>query len=703
LHVLRALESNAPNADARLALFESVVAAESAGECAQLVVDYVYRQGRTRRVACAASPDFAGPLVGVAGRGISQSRIASVTIDLESRDYAMLRTLERQVPRTVQVRALSDVFTDGRCIAVSMTAGSGREPAALLLTSVERNTDEELGWAAAVLGHELVRFRQAAEVAQARRVVDRERSFTMRLLTAFPDPVLVTDLECRLVFANPRAEHYLATEERESEGRRRAVALNNMLFSAALSSSVIDDTGAVRRELPLVDPTDGSDRLFELLSTPVATPKGPGIVSVLRNVTDLQLAAQESAENYRKLRIAEAEVRGERDRLDLIIDSVGAPILVTDPDGALVLMNAPAERIFMARPGAAAEEVQRVRANHAHFSSHVSSVFFDSGMRVRGELGLVDPQAGTPTPVEAVSGKVLSEHGEAAAVVSILHDLREAKEKQQLYEKLKLASEHLEQKVRDATAELVRQNELLRRQHIELEQASHLKSQFLATMSHEFRTPLNAILGYTSMLVEQVSGELNPAQAKSLARVDSNAHHLLAIINDILDISRIEAGSMPTHVETFVLHELIAEVLAEVEPLIARSPAVVNTRIATRLPKMETDRPKVKQILVNLLSNALKFTPQGSITVSCTTVATRRIEIAVADTGIGIAAGDLESIFQDFQQADSSPTRQYGGAGLGLAICRRLATILGGQVTVVSHLGRGSTFTLALPTRLGVG
>src|SRR6185312_16178268 len=169
----------------------------------------------------------------------------------------------------------------------------------------------------------------------------------------------------------------------------------------------------------------------------------------------------------------------------------------------------------------------------------------------------------------------------------------------------------LELKVREATAELVRQNELLRRSHIELEQASTLKSQFLANMPHEFRTPLNAILGYTSMLLKGVSGELAPPQRRNLERIDSNSQHLLSIINDILDISRIEAGKMPLTLSDFPIPDLVREVLAEVEPLIARSHLTVTTELAEDLPPLRSDRQKVKQIVINLLTNALKFTAQG--------------------------------------------------------------------------------------------
>ncbi|HWM78450.1 MAG TPA: ATP-binding protein, partial [Methylomirabilota bacterium] len=382
--------------------------------------------------------------------------------------------------------------------------------------------------------------------------------------------------------------------------------------------------------------------------------------------------------------------------------SVADPILVTDPNANIVMMNAPAERLFTADPGAGAEARRTVQANDAHFSSFVSNLFFEPGaMRRSGSIGLVDPRTGAPLPVEAISGKIVSEHGEVTAIVTILHDRTEELERARLYEQLKRASSELEQKVREATAELTRQNELLRRSHFEIEQASAAKSQFLANMSHEFRTPLNAILGYTSLLLQGISGELGPQQERNLTRVDSNARHLLAIINDILDISRIEAGKMPLHMSTFPISELIREVIAELEPLIHRSRLSVRVEAGRKLPALGSDRAKVKQIVLNLVSNAIKFTPTGTVIVSVRQdAATSEVSISVSDTGIGIKSEDQERVFEDFRQADNSPAREYGGAGLGLAICRRLAQMLEGRLGLASAVGQGSTFTLTLPRRL---
>jgi signal transduction histidine kinase len=220
-------------------------------------------------------------------------------------------------------------------------------------------------------------------------------------------------------------------------------------------------------------------------------------------------------------------------------------------------------------------------------------------------------------------------------------------------------------------------------------------------MSHEFRTPLNAILGYTHMTLQGVAGELSTAQKRNLTRIDSNARHLLGLINDILDITRIEAGRMPLTVTSFALDVLVQEVLSEMEPIIARRPQLeVDVRIPRTVPRLKTDRQKVKQIVLNLLSNSLKFTEEGGIYIRASYESRSRIvSVTVRDTGIGIAAENQAHVFEDFRQLDSSPSRGHGGTGLGLSICRRLAQMLDGGITLESHMGSGSTFTLRIPVK----
>ncbi|HUF92127.1 MAG TPA: histidine kinase dimerization/phospho-acceptor domain-containing protein, partial [Candidatus Limnocylindria bacterium] len=527
-------------------------------DCAQRALDWLARVAGVARALCLVVPvGESTQLVPVASVGIPAGRVRRFRLNVEERDHPLVRAMLGSDP----VRFAAG---DGRAgerpatplgetsvIALPLLGlDAGQDlPAGLVLLSDSGNSAAAAArWVAHVLGPRLAALRTSHGVADTERRLRQERSLLHSIINAVTDPILLTDTDGRILIANARAEALLASGEAESEGRRRAVALNNMLFSAALSRKAIEETEPWRHELLLVDPADGSDLLFELLSTITIDPReGTGVVSILRNVTDLRRATEEIETNYRKLRMAEADARAERDRLDLVIDSVADPILVTDPNGAIVMMNAPAERLFTADRDDGRGEVQRaVQANDAHFSSFISNLFFEGdSLRRSGRINLVDPPTGAVLPVEAISGKIVSEHGEVTALVTILHDRTEELERARLFEQLKLAAGEMEQKVREATAELVRQNELLRRSHIEIEQASALKSQFLANMSHEFRTPLNAIMGYTSMLLKGVAGELTVPQRRQMARVDSNAHHLLSIINDILDISRIEAGKMP--------------------------------------------------------------------------------------------------------------------------------------------------------------
>jgi PAS domain S-box-containing protein len=690
---------------ARLALVDSLLAEQDVRPCAVLTLRWLARHAGIERGLCAVVETETARLVGLTGLGLSLASVDAFSLELNDRMHPLVVALAASEPVSFpgsgSRQPLDTPLGTEPFVAVPL-AGPGESgdigPGLLLLAGMDPAFEEDTRWAAEVLGARLQSLWFRRSQVDERRY-KREQSWLFGVINAVTDPILLTDSEGRILVANGSAEMLLTADDQKSEGRRRAVALNNMLFSASIFTSS-SGGGPTRHELLLVDPTEGQDLLFEVMSTPVKIRVGEtGSVSVLRNVTDLRRATDEIEENYRRLRIAEAETRAERDRLDLILNSALDPILVTDPSGNIVLMNPPAERMFTVAPGGrSAEAERRVRANDAVFTSFMSGLYASQSLRWRGELSLVDPQSGAVVPVEAISGKVVSKHGEDTAVVTILHDLTEAVEKQHLYEQVKRHSEELREKVREATTELAEQNELLRRQAFQLEQASAAKSQFLANVSHELRTPLNAIIGYTHLLLEGVSGELNRPQTEKLSRLESNARHLLSIINDLLDLARIESGKMPVQLERVVLQELIDEVMTEVEPLIDGTKLNVTRHISPEVPDIHTDRQKVKQIVLNLLSNALKFTPQGSVSIRLDYEPEKEwISIAVADTGIGISEENQKTIFEAFQQADSSYARRTGGTGLGLTICRRLASILDGQIILMSRLGEGSTFTLVLP------
>jgi signal transduction histidine kinase len=693
-------------AEAKLALLEDLQRRTDPAAAAQSAAEWLLAHSGAERTIFAAPDHARGTLTGIAGAGIAARQLKKFAVPLDDANHPLVSALINgsivsfHKPRDTRLAAVGDEpFT---CVKVG---GSGDTPA-LGLMIISPATDlptSVVRWVAESLGRCLVNVGSApVDFGDEDPRVRREHALLFSIINAATDPILFTNMEGQLIIANARAEMLFTAPDDVSEGRRRAVQLNNMFFSAALSRTALGEGEAGRRELLLVDPTEGSDLLFELLSTVVSDPReGTGVVSILRNITDLRMATRQIDENYAKLRAAEAEVRAERDRLNLLIDSVVDPIIVVDQEGEISLMNSPAERLFTVVPGSGEDAQRIVRANDAHFTSFVSGLL-STGWETtrRGEIALMDPITGKLVPVEALAAKMLSDIGELTAIVTILHDRTEAIERNQLYEQLKLASEELEGKVREATGELANQNELLRRQALELEQASAAKSQFLANVSHELRTPLNAILGYAAMTLQGVSGELSAPQRRNLSRIDANARHLLTLINEILDITRIEAGRMPIQIVAFNLPELVREVTTELEPIVAKSELQVICKLPSDLPTLRTDRQKVKQILVNLLSNALKFTPKGSITIKAQAPSKQTVSIAVIDTGIGIPKGDQVKIFEDFRQVDQTPRRAYGGTGLGLSICRRLTTMLRGTLKVDSKLGQGSTFVLVLPANL---
>jgi PAS domain S-box-containing protein len=233
----------------------------------------------------------------------------------------------------------------------------------------------------------------------------------------------------------------------------------------------------------------------------------------------------------------------------------------------------------------------------------------------------------------------------------------------------------------------------------QLQVANRHKSEFLANMSHELRTPLNAIIGFTRIVMRRSHERLEKKQYENLEKILTSAHHLLALINAILDLAKVEAGRIEINPRETSLASVLEHSIRTIEPLV-RNGTVVVKRFADDLPVIVVDDEKLRQIVINLLSNAVKFTPAGSIEVRAA-AHNGAVEIAVADTGIGIPAEKLGVIFEEFEQVDATSTRVHGGTGLGLAISRRLARLMKGDIRVASVVGKGSTFTLTLPVRYG--
>jgi signal transduction histidine kinase len=236
----------------------------------------------------------------------------------------------------------------------------------------------------------------------------------------------------------------------------------------------------------------------------------------------------------------------------------------------------------------------------------------------------------------------------------------------------------------------------------QIEAASKHKSQFLANMSHELRTPLNAILGYTELILDGIYGDAPEKMGSVLERVQANGKHLLGLINDVLDLSKIEAGQLTLSLADYSLADLVQSVYVAVEPLASQKNLTLTTEIANGLPTGYGDERRLAQVLLNLVGNAIKFTEAGEVAITAAQN-NGSFRVAVRDSGPGVDPAHQTKIFEEFQQVDNTSTRQKGGSGLGLAISKRIVEMHGGRIVVDSTLGKGATFTIKLPIKTDSG
>lgn len=227
--------------------------------------------------------------------------------------------------------------------------------------------------------------------------------------------------------------------------------------------------------------------------------------------------------------------------------------------------------------------------------------------------------------------------------------------------------------------------------------ANKAKSDFLAKMSHELRTPLNAIIGYSEMLIEEAEDDGLDVYAEDLTKINSSGEHLLTLINDILDLSKIEAGKMELHIEEFSFSALLKQIEATAKPLVEKNnnKLIVDSKIKDI--KLKNDQTKLRQILFNMLSNAAKFTKEGKITMLIKETDNKNLRFDIIDTGIGMNEEQLVNVFEEFTQAESSTSKDYGGTGLGLPISKKMAEMMGGRIDAKSEVGKGTTFSITIP------
>jgi PAS domain S-box-containing protein len=460
------------------------------------------------------------------------------------------------------------------------------------------------------------------------------------LLEEMADGVLIVDRSGRLVDLNPAAARLLGVPAATAIGRSAA--------------ELLADLGGLPGKEPRVVTRGG--RELELSASPV---RGAGCYVLAHDVTEKRRAEEE-------MRVLAHALRCVREC-----------VLLLDPALRVTFANEAVERTF----GWKAEEVVRKEAGAllAPGSGALLDELF-SGVGASGWRGeaVGRRQDGREFPLALAVSPLLDEAGRAAGLIAVARDVTGRRRGE---EELRLAKEAAEAAREQAVA------------------SSEGKSAFLANVSHELRTPLNAVIGYSEMLQETVEDLGEPGLVPDLKKIHAAARHLLGLINDVLDLSRVESGRTTLTLEDFDLRDLIDGVVAVVKPLVERRGNRLELRLPEELGEVHADVTKVRQSLLNLLSNAAKFTENGRITLAVSRDE-HEIVFEVADTGIGLSPEQLGNLFQAFAQADASTQRKYGGTGLGLALSRKLVRLMGGDITVSSEPGQGSSFRITMPTQV---
>lgn len=353
---------------------------------------------------------------------------------------------------------------------------------------------------------------------------------------------------------------------------------------------------------------------------------------------------------------------------------------------ATAIIFAPSDLFFATGKGRAEDLLQRIDDHLTAMKQDDRSIYYASQRRWFSQ----EPEFRIPAWVRTA---VLA--GALVLALSLAGSVMLRRQVSARTRELRLANQSMEERIVQRTAELAAAMQ-------QAQAADRLKSAFLATMSHELRTPLNSIIGFTGILMRELPGPLNPEQRKQLGMVQGSARHLLLLINDVLDMSKIEAGQLELVAAPFDLRGSLERVVKVVAPLAEKEGLGLRLDLPADLPPMIADQRRFEQVLLNLLGNAIKFSEQGEIRVHCR-VDGEHCLLAVADSGIGIKPEDLPGLFKPFHQVDSGFARKREGTGLGLSICKRLLDAMGGAISVESSVGRGSTFTIRIPWRGGGG
>lgn len=465
-------------------------------------------------------------------------------------------------------------------------------------------------------------------------------------------------------------------------GWSTASALVVSLLIGALSANAVTDL--IRRVTQVVESVGTGDleQRLELMSNDELARLGHAFNQMVDQLRDSQSQLKEASEQIRTLnRGLELKVQARTLALELEA-SKNQAILESIPDGVLVVDGR--QRAILANKalglllGVVPEDLQLRPVSSLALPEAFQRVLHGVVSRLVGNNPRVSKAPFDPIPLRfALRDRTLS-----ASIAPIHQPGRE------------LHGGYVVT-VRDITAEVA--NAQLASRNLELVQTNRLRSQFLATVSHELRTPMNSVIGYCQVLLRGLDGPLNDEQREDVGRIRDSSEQLLGLINEILDLTKIDAGRLEISTRPLELAPHLHSVMMTVAPLARGKGLEVQVEVDPTLPPVWADQDRLRQVLLNLLSNAIKFTHEGLIQVVARTASGDQVEVAVKDTGVGIAPHYHEAIFEEFFQVDGSGTREFGGTGLGLPITRRLVELMGGALRLESALGRGSTLTFTLP------